>query len=136
VDSGATAHMCKNQELFTEINNSETKYVQVANKQRIKVEGSGKIRMEVRDWKNNKVQIQLENVLYVPELAKNLLSTQALSDRGHSILIKKGESYIQLERSAKIPIKRIGKLLELKCKPVKEESLHITTKDDTLELWH
>lgn len=74
LDSGTTSHMANDKNLFSYFRKQENQYIQLAADQTSKVTGKGTIRIEVKD-ENGTRTIRLENVLCVPELETNLIST-------------------------------------------------------------
>ncbi|KNZ48432.1 hypothetical protein VP01_567g11 [Puccinia sorghi] len=74
LDSGATAHMTANLNLFTSFNHSEEGIVQTSSGvESMRIEGSGSIKLEFGTG-----SLVLDDVLYVPKLAVNLLSIRCL----------------------------------------------------------
>jgi hypothetical protein len=71
VDSGATSHMSNQRELFdTFLNPGPTKFVEVANRAKAPVEGTGRIKLTTMNQAGQEVQLTLENVLFVPTLGE------------------------------------------------------------------
>ena len=150
VDSGATAHMCKTQESFKDLSTSHpNSYIEVANGTTAKVEGIGSVRLSTSSSTGKKINITLENVLFVPTLGRNLLSVRAITNNGHSATFKNGGGDIQLagRNRVNIPLEHRGKLYILNCKNLKSEASQ-TEKAETasvtlgkvskadLETWH
>jgi transposase InsO family protein/predicted aspartyl protease len=76
IDSGATGHAAVNRKMF--INLRETNFsVVIANGEKVKAHGEGDVEVMLGGEK-----ILLRNVLYVPEMALNLLSVQKLTMGG------------------------------------------------------
>ncbi|XP_036347978.1 uncharacterized protein LOC118757367 [Rhagoletis pomonella] len=89
VDSAATKHMTFHREWFSTLRKYTTgSKVKVANNSYLQIEAIGTILIDVKvdnQWK----PVRLENVLYVPELSENLLSTSMITDRGITVIIDK-----------------------------------------------
>ncbi|XP_036320832.1 uncharacterized protein LOC118735278 [Rhagoletis pomonella] len=79
VDSAATKHMTFHREWFSTLRKYTTgSKVKVANNSYLQIEAIGTILIDVKvdnQWK----PVRLENVLYVPELSENLLSTSMIT---------------------------------------------------------
>ncbi|PHU01485.1 hypothetical protein BC332_31272 [Capsicum chinense] len=98
MDSGATRHVCANKELFSSFSPAhEEEMIYMANSATAKVEGTGKICLKMTSSK----LLTLKNVLYVPELRRNLISISLLDKNGfkcvtvsEKIVISKGEMYV------------------------------------------
>lgn len=90
-DSGASKHMTYHREWFCEYTEYKDKRtVEVANNECLEILGVGIIMIEARvnnQWEPRR----LENVLYIPKLRKNLLSTAALTDKGLNVIIRKND---------------------------------------------
>ena len=79
IDSGAKPVAFKNKELLTDVKCrlEENEYVVLANGQEVRVHGSGKLILT-----SNKHTIELDDVLWVPELQVNYLSVYRLAQIG------------------------------------------------------
>lgn len=98
VDSGATVHMCANEELFTSINRSFSSEVSIANGEMIKVCGIGAVTLNVRDGKQT-IKVTLEDVLWLPDLDGNLVSVKKLVERGHTVEFSGNSCFLKSEDS-------------------------------------
>ncbi|PHT75012.1 Glyceraldehyde-3-phosphate dehydrogenase, cytosolic [Capsicum annuum] len=98
MDSGATRHVCANKELFSSLTPAQVKeMIYMANSATAKIEGTEKIYLKMTFGK----VLTLNNVLYVPELHRNLISVLLLDKNGFKcvtvsgkIVISKGEMYV------------------------------------------
>jgi len=82
VDSGASQHMCNQKSAFTELTNLEDPvFIRVGNGSRVEAKfmGSVELKTQVRDQCKTVV---LNNVLFIPELAENLLSVRRAASLG------------------------------------------------------
>ena len=81
IDSGASAHICCNKEMFREIKPFKSEPVTVANGNPCEVKGIGDVPLEtIVDGKT--VKILMSNTLYVPDFSINLISVGMLLERG------------------------------------------------------
>jgi transposase InsO family protein len=87
IDSGATTHMCKDKNLFKNIEYNCNTSIVVANGETIKAEGRGDVDIFVKNGKNY-VNVTLSEVLYVPDIDSNLISVKRLTERGFIILFE------------------------------------------------
>jgi len=81
IDSGATVHVCKDKYMFKqfeEIVDSNVQEVLMANNALAKVAGKGTVEIDFTSGK----KITLLNVLFIPEIRKNLVSIDLLCKRG------------------------------------------------------
>ncbi|KAF3639815.1 putative phosphoserine aminotransferase, chloroplastic-like [Capsicum annuum] len=98
MDSGATRHVCANKELFSSFAPAQAEEMfYMTNSATDKVEETGKICLKMTSGK----VLTLNNVLYVPELRRNLISVSLLDKNGFKcvtvsgkIVVSKGERYV------------------------------------------
>ncbi|CAI7846507.1 unnamed protein product [Closterium sp. NIES-54] len=89
IDSGATYSMTPRADLLTEIEPSPVKHVTSALGQRAEVKGMGKAMFKGADGK----MVGLKNVLWVPNLAANLISVRRLQKAGMDTSSKGAKTY-------------------------------------------
>lgn len=77
VDSGATSHMTPNKDLFDKLDESHKSNVGLGNGETEKVEGIGNVKITV-NGPTGLVQLNVQRVLFVPDLANNLLSVSKI----------------------------------------------------------
>ena len=85
IDTGATRHICSDKAMFTSfepMSNGEKMYM--GNAASSDVEGQGKIILKMTSGK----ELTLNNVLYVPEIRKNLVSGSLLSKHGFRMVFE------------------------------------------------
>ena len=96
--------------------------------------------MVVHDNNKEQVEITLTNVLYVPDMRKNLISVNGINKNGHSTVFNDIGGYIKLKnRNYTIPMERDGKLYVIRSfsSQIKEEiNYSNNVKEDSLEIWH
>ncbi|KAF3670777.1 COP9 signalosome complex subunit 2 [Capsicum annuum] len=98
IDSGATRYVCANKELFSSFSQDQVEgIIYMANSDTAKVEGIGKVGLKMTSGK----VLTLNNVLYIPELCRNLISISLLDKNGFKcvtisgkIIISKGKVYV------------------------------------------
>ncbi|CAI7832871.1 unnamed protein product [Closterium sp. NIES-54] len=89
IDSGATYSMTPRADLLTELEPSPVKHVTSALGQRAEVKGMGKAMFKGADGK----MVDLKNVLWVPNLAANLISVRRLQKAGMVTSSKGAKTY-------------------------------------------
>ncbi|CAI7856241.1 unnamed protein product [Closterium sp. NIES-53] len=89
IDSGATYSMTPRADLLTELEPSPVKHVTSALGQRAEVKGMGKTMFKGADGK----MLGLKNVLWVPNLAANLISVRRLQKAGMDTSSKRAKTY-------------------------------------------
>lgn len=85
IDSGASTHMTKHQHLLQNETSAYIKSIRVANDKSLQVKGSGQVSLKVQNNKNEYKTILFRNVLYVPELATNLISVSQIIKNGGQV---------------------------------------------------
>ena len=86
VDSGATSHMCNSKELFKELNELvPPQQVAVGDGHTVDAKGEGTVPMEMLMPNGTTNGCDLVKVLYVPELACNLLSVPRATEAGKNV---------------------------------------------------
>lgn len=100
VDSGATNHMCNDRNILHDFKTNSPIYVSIANGDRMCSSGKGNVKVPI----DNKLTT-IHNVVYLPELAANLLSVTVLTQKGYHVVfrddvctIKSGSSIIGTAR--------------------------------------
>lgn len=135
LDSGASMHMTFKRDYFCELNESQyNNSVKLGNKQDIKVCGEGTILIDKKvngTWERCK----LENVLYVPDLRRNLFSEGAVTRRGY-VIMKSNEKALIMKNNVVVMMAHLtgNNLYELDVKTVKQENCNIVQTD--IKVWH
>lgn len=86
MDCAASYHMCPRKDWFVKFEKFDGPRVFMGNNNTCKVEGIGKIHLKM----NGGVVQELEDVRYVPEMKKNLISVGELDSRGFEMTLKGG----------------------------------------------
>lgn len=84
IDSGASYHMCNSMDLMTNVMNSESRSIAIANNEMLTSKFKGDVHLLI----NKEVRI-LKNVLYVPNLSTNLISVSQLVKDGYDVSFNK-----------------------------------------------
>jgi hypothetical protein len=134
IDSGATQHMTYERDSLSEyVEFKRPCKVNLGDNRVILAYGKGTYRLST-DLNGSSQKIALKNVLYLPELKRNLLSVQAMSKLGATVVFKGDECRISMDsRLVGIGIMH-GKLYMLKV--VLEEYVNVVKSDPNMELWH
>jgi hypothetical protein len=85
VDSGASAHLTKHQDILFDATAPSIKYIKVADDKSLSVKSCGQVSLDVCNTKGEQNKILLKNVLYVPDLATNLLSVSQIIKSGGQV---------------------------------------------------
>jgi len=89
VDSGASQHTCGRRDWFSTFGESNER-LQVGNDQWVQSKGQGTIKIVCRVGKRDR-EVELQNVLYIPEMSYNLFSTSKAAEKGAiTVLNQKG----------------------------------------------
>ena len=84
IDSSATRHMCSDKNNFTNMRESTVTHATVADQVSMVVWGQS----EVNSKTSSGEFILLSNVLYVPDLAANLISVSYIDKKGGCVVFK------------------------------------------------
>ena len=84
IDSAATSHMTFNRDILLDYEEfEEPKEVSLGDDYSISSIGAGKARLPFIDENGSQKNLKLERVLYVPDIAKNLLSVPCMTSFGY-----------------------------------------------------
>lgn len=81
LNSGATAHMTNRKDLVSDMRASASATVTVANSTSLRVEGEGRVRLVLCN-----ADVNITNVLVVPDICANLLSVSAMVSKGMRVV--------------------------------------------------
>lgn len=128
IDSGSTSHMVNNVDLFRKMEN-KTVEINVAKKNtKLEAKGIGSIETE---------KCILNEVLYVPELSKNLLSVCAITENQGQVIFEKDKVYVVKQNEKVLEgQKSENGLYIVDFEHKNEESFLIETKEDKVINWH
>ena len=84
IDTGATRHICINKDCFSSFEPVQGENIYMGNSATAKVEGTGKVLLKMTSGQI----LTLQDVLYVPQVRKNLISGSLLNKNGFRIVIE------------------------------------------------
>jgi transposase InsO family protein len=85
IDSGASRHQCADRQAFS-VFKEHSSTTTIGNGTKLDVRGIGKVVVKFSDDKDVPHDVTLQNVLFVPDMAANLISVSALFDAGASVI--------------------------------------------------
>ena len=139
VDSGATCHMCNDQNLFGNFENlPKSQEVTLGDGHALDATGQGTVSLVMR-LPDGKIQrCVLHSVLYVPKLSYNLLSVTKASESGKIIKFDDAGCKILNMHNKLIAIAtKVGSLYYLECTELnKVQQLSVAIKGSKERLWH
>jgi len=142
-DSGASNHMVNDLRWFNNINFQEGELCQAGENSKLYYEGVGTVKIHVKGDANKKSTIIMKDVLYVPKLRENLLSTNTLMLKGFKIVQECDAITVYDSEGVKVLTGKLnGKHVRFFAEPniVKnsEKSLYNVEriKDVSYEIWH
>ena len=135
IDSGATQHMTfEKNHLSDYVEFKQPCTVNLGDNRTILAYGKGTYRI-LADLDGNVQHIALRDVLYLPDLEKNLLSVRAMAKLGASVQFESDRCKI-VRNSKLLAIGEMqGKLYILKIIP-SEENVNIARENSGMQLWH
>ena len=142
VDSGASKHMCNDEDSFTDmedLDENDAKKVTVGNGQPVDVLKKGTVKLEV-EGPNGEIKIcKLKNVLFVPDLCFNLMSVGKASEANITVTFSDDECKFISEKSGIIATgRKLNGLYHLnRAKKTDEKAMHVTSSLIEKEsIWH
>jgi transposase InsO family protein len=135
LDSGCTSHMVNSCNLLVNYHEFKTpsKIGLAAKSTSMEAVGSGSMSLKTRSG----VTLKLEQVLFVPELSRNLLSVTAFQKKGADILFSSdGKCKLSISGKHVTLGSRQDKLFLCKLSVACEESASIANEKNSLDLWH
>ncbi|KAK9740343.1 hypothetical protein RND81_03G028000 [Saponaria officinalis] len=119
IDSGCTNHMTNNRSMFTDIDTSMNTPVRMGDGSTIEAKGKGTIAVQTK-----KGTRYIQNVLFVPSLASNLLSVPQMMQNGYSVSFERKSCNIYDQKGKEIAeIQMKNKSFPLLWKNPKEEMI-------------
>lgn len=136
-DSGATSHMCRERDMFSNFNEAREGKVRLGDETTVDIKGEGSVRLIVLD-KNGERYVRLENVLYVPELNSNLLSVSKITAKGLKVIFGSSTAQVKNKNGEVILIaKKRGNLYFVYAKSNQENSVATCVAENCeINKWH
>ncbi len=129
IDSAATKHMTHDKSLLVNYTEYKTPTdIYLGDNTAIKALGEGMVKLPM----GTDFHLDLHKVLYVPKLAKNLLSVPAMISMGEEVKFKNEECVVSKEGKDYV----IGKLVNGDLYTVNTVEYAHSTIDETAEVWH
>lgn len=135
IDSGATAHMCNNNELVINTRESTKKSITVANSEKISIQCMGDVNQVVAT-DNGMNEIVMKNVQYVPKLFVNLLSVSQIVKRDNDVLFTKHGCTITNKNGKVIATGSLQNDLFKLNTVASSDAAHLSISDGNAQLWH
>ena len=134
IDSGATQHMTFVRENLSEyVEFKQPSSVNLGDNRSILAYGKGVCRL-VADLDGRTQNVSLRDVLYVPDLEKNLLSVRAMVKLGANVMFTGDKCEVTRNSKLLAVGEIVGKLYMLKI--VQNEEVNIAKDESNLKLWH
>lgn len=138
-DSVATEHMSFCKKLFKNFKqyDENTYTVKVCNGTQIDVRGRGDVDISVMYANGTSKVFTITNVLFVPELSKNLLSIMKTTERGVEVTFKEGGQRVIFKKDNKLIMDGVkcDNLYKLEIRPISVSESHVVISD-SVKLWH
>lgn len=135
MDSGASAHMCNNRNMFSTYREVHNQQITVANNETMEIKGTGDI--WIKGYNNTSAIIK--NVSFVPDICTNLMSVKQITDAGHIVLFSRNECSIQTRDGCVVGIGSIyDGMFKMNIKIIKGNAFFVNDNNvhDEIELWH
>lgn len=139
MDSGASQHMTYKKEFFSAFEDikHENRIIKLGDNRQLKVQGKGTVNIQK---KNNGVwqDALITNVLYVPDLRKNLFSEGAIASKGMKIVKEKNNAYVYNEDDELMAhaVRSTNNLYYLQFRVITNCEANVASDSDKLKLWH
>jgi 23S rRNA-/tRNA-specific pseudouridylate synthase len=91
--------VCSSKDQFQNIAQND-QVLNLANHSFTKIRGTGNVKIKVSN-ENNLRTVNLNNVMYVPDLRSNLLSVGKITDKGSTVIFENNKVYI-LDKSTSL----------------------------------
>lgn len=102
LDSGATSHLCKELDEFTEISDSRPAKLNLASNATTEIKATGTVRLAA-DVQGEMKDVSLCNTLHVPSLRTNLMSVSKITHKNYDVIFKQDRAYVV--RSGTVSVK-------------------------------
>lgn len=136
IDSGASAHMTMHRNWLNNICKPPNRDIIVANNEHIPISGVGSLNLSVYTANNNVSNIEVTEVLHVPDLSTNLLSVSQMVRNGNSVLFNGDGCKIYDVRNDLIATASLKDNMYKLNVTEHQETMLMTTVSSDLDLWH
>lgn len=137
IDSGCTDHMVSEKSCFTDLMMLENpiKIAVAKNDSFLLAMGVGNIEV-FSNVRNEKIKCKIANVLYVPQLRKNLLSVKKLEMYDVKVIFENGQVKLTDKKNRILGIGTRKNLYEISFEVCNAECLNIENYDNDFMKWH
>ena len=138
VDSGATCHICNSKELFEDLHPlSRPQKVTLGDGHTLEVIGTGAVEVKLKlPGEESKIG-RLNEVLYVPTLAYNLLSVAKVTEAGKVITFGETQGEVINGQGEVVAVaSKAESLYYLNCEPLYNQQINSASHQSKENLWH
>ncbi len=138
VDSGATCHICNDDQMFVELKSlTRAQTVILGDGHHLEATANGVVEMQLVLPGGVKKKCRLNDVLYVPDLSYNLLSVSKMTEAGKRINFLDARCLVTDEKDRVIAIaSKKGNLYYLNCVNVQRQSRVYIAANKNESIWH
>lgn len=110
LDSGATTHLARDPESFSDLNKRQCGTLNLANESSTPIAGKGTVSFDTEVF-GDKRTVTLSRASHVPDLRANLISVSKIADHGCDVVFrKKGAVVVNADGNIELEADRIGDL--------------------------
>ena len=110
LDSGATSHLCKELQDFSEIHGTGSGKLNLANNESTEIKARGTVVFSTNNA-GKQSKIRLNDTLHVPDLRTNLLSVGKITENNYDVIFRKNTAYVvDYDGKIKMEAKKINGL--------------------------
>ncbi|KAI9909085.1 hypothetical protein PsorP6_014813 [Peronosclerospora sorghi] len=137
LESGASSHVRPSKNEFAELEMLKNPInITIANGSEVLAMGVGTVRVMLK----NENPIKIEEVLFVPDLDRRLLSIPALSRKGLQVLFTKTHCEIRMKDEFVTRVTKVGKVYIMECTTVEsatsDQVMEKVPKSVDIDIWH
>ena len=139
VDSGATSHISNSRELYEVFQPLEkTQQIILGDGRRLEAVGIGVVALRLKQSGAKSKVGRLKDVLYVPDLAYNLLSVPKVTEAGKEVTFDEDQGVITDDQGDTVAMaSKTGSLYYLNCEPIDSTCVNSAATNKVNEtLWH
>ena len=136
MDSGATAHICNDRHMFSSLQNVDPFSISIGDKSEIKAIGRGSIDV-LLSVSGKPQKCILNNVVYAPAMAYNMLSVRIMSRSGKRTVFKEHSCHVEKDGKVIVEGSVVNNLYCLKTyNPDKHGDESHSAMVADINLWH